>query len=529
MVGIQRSSCVGREKKPKNFLERQPSPGLFILYSCNKFEKTTHLFAGTTLLAKIMASRWWSSIIAVFFISRSSSSSSDLPCVDLQADAVFTELKSDLIDPRIWSAQKVLLTGGDSTIGREVVFSLVPKGISVVIASRDVAKGARVCELARERCGKNSVFSGCGQCTTHSLDLSDRHSIVQLAQHVTTQHSDLTTLVNNAGFFSYEQFAANPRWEQLPVEQVYLINFLGHVLLTELLLPVFLKTSFKNSTFVENTITPRSRVIHVGSDAGGWLVACGLQGGLLWHPIEAGMEAVHACQDVALSEWWNGGGPPEEVPRNLPPVLSQKNFRGLQSTYGISKHHLIWHAKALAEAQAALHKSSSDEEAVLRKPINFLAVTPGVTESPINAGVPYWMLCLGQPGKKCPKQPDEAAAGLVYAVLARTEKLENGGYMLGCGQRERPQWNAGGGESMVDPENRAGEQITKATYLYRLARRMVFAAQEEVQLQGTAVSRGPNIWGQPWREVEMSGSSDPLWDWTVEETNGGVFLHPTDG
>ncbi len=117
----------------------------------------------------------------------------------------------------------VVITGGNSGIGREAAVSLAGLGAIVVIAARDDTKGAAAAEDVRAR-------SRGGEATAMSLDLASSASIRAFADDVQDRYDRLDVLVNNAGaILSTRQLTEDG------FEATFGVNHLGHFLLTELL------------------------------------------------------------------------------------------------------------------------------------------------------------------------------------------------------------------------------------------------------------------------------------------------------
>jgi NAD(P)-dependent dehydrogenase (short-subunit alcohol dehydrogenase family) len=91
----------------------------------------------------------------------------------------------------------VLVTGANRGIGREVVRQLAARGDTVLLGSRDAAKGER----AAAELGVEAVH----------LDVTDRATIDAVAADVGAHHGRLDVLVNNAGVdYDTWQTAAAP-------------------------------------------------------------------------------------------------------------------------------------------------------------------------------------------------------------------------------------------------------------------------------------------------------------------------------
>jgi NAD(P)-dependent dehydrogenase (short-subunit alcohol dehydrogenase family) len=118
----------------------------------------------------------------------------------------------------------VVITGGNSGIGRAAAVELARMGARVVITSRSSAKGAEALTDIRQRSGSDAV-------DVAALELGSFASIRSFASSFLAEHERLDVLVNNAGaILSQRQTTADG------FEATFGVNHLGHFLLTELLL-----------------------------------------------------------------------------------------------------------------------------------------------------------------------------------------------------------------------------------------------------------------------------------------------------
>ncbi len=120
----------------------------------------------------------------------------------------------------------VLLTGGNAGIGKEAARQLAARGADVILTSRDPARGEQAVADLRADALAGSV-------RWLPLDLADFASIRALAERVREEVPRLDVLVNNAGALLGER-----RLTRDGFEMTFGVNHLGHVLLTDLLLPL---------------------------------------------------------------------------------------------------------------------------------------------------------------------------------------------------------------------------------------------------------------------------------------------------
>jgi NAD(P)-dependent dehydrogenase (short-subunit alcohol dehydrogenase family) len=133
----------------------------------------------------------------------------------------------------------VLITGGNSGIGRATAIELARRGARVVFTSRDPDRGREALEAIRAASG--------GEVSCLPLDLARLSSVEALAETFARGHDRLDVLINNAGVVLSERQVTPDGYEM-----TFQVNHLGHFLLTRRLLEVL-------------SATPRARVINVSS------------------------------------------------------------------------------------------------------------------------------------------------------------------------------------------------------------------------------------------------------------------------
>lgn len=117
----------------------------------------------------------------------------------------------------------MLVTGGNTGIGKETAVALAGAGARVVFTTRDVAKGEAARAEIRDRSGNDSV-------DVLELDLARLASVRELPARFAERHDHLDVLVNNAGLM------LGSRRETVDgYEMTFQVNHLGPFLLTGLL------------------------------------------------------------------------------------------------------------------------------------------------------------------------------------------------------------------------------------------------------------------------------------------------------
>jgi NAD(P)-dependent dehydrogenase (short-subunit alcohol dehydrogenase family) len=137
-------------------------------------------------------------------------------------------------------AKTIVITGGNSGIGLAAAARLARQGQRVIMACRDQAKAAQA---------RQQIVAGTpsAEVMLYPLDLASFDSIKRCAEQVITDFKVIDVLINNAGVYPIKQ-----QFTREGFELQFGVNYLGHVLLTHLMLPALQKA-------------PEARIIHLSS------------------------------------------------------------------------------------------------------------------------------------------------------------------------------------------------------------------------------------------------------------------------
>lgn len=136
---------------------------------------------------------------------------------------------------------KILITGANTGIGYTTAEHLVKTGAHVILACRNADKAAAAQQKLQQL--------NAGQVDVVSLDLNSLSNVRAAADFIADRYQSLDVLINNAGLFS-----STRQRTQDGFEQMFGVNYLGHFLLTQRLLPVLQQA-------------PKARIVHLASIA----------------------------------------------------------------------------------------------------------------------------------------------------------------------------------------------------------------------------------------------------------------------
>ncbi len=136
------------------------------------------------------------------------------------------------------SGKTALVTGCNSGLGFETMRVLALRGAHVIGTGRTLEKA------------QTAMDSVDGNTTPLALELSDFQSVIDAAAAVRAMGTGLDILVCNAGINTFGDLELVDG-----VEKIFVVNFLGHFLLVNQLLPLFMEQG-------------SGRIVHVGSRSG---------------------------------------------------------------------------------------------------------------------------------------------------------------------------------------------------------------------------------------------------------------------
>jgi NAD(P)-dependent dehydrogenase (short-subunit alcohol dehydrogenase family) len=278
------------------------------------------------------------------------------------------------------AGEVVLVTGANSGIGKATALELAARGATTILACRDSSKAAQARNEISEATGNEAV-------TTVPLDLRDLRSVEQCAKEVQQRFGQVDVLINNAGG-TWSERRVTPDG----LEQMFVVNYLGHYALTRLLLPSIRRV-------------PAGRIVNVTS-AGHWLVTR-----MHWDDLQF------------ERRWW---GPEPYAQSKLAQILFTRELALRYGDEGIVAHaahpgfvrtglgrdgDLQGFFNMLILDVMMLPAVSATKGA---RTVIYLATSPEAVSS--NGG--YWAHC--RPGRSSPAAKDDQAAMRLWEV---SEKL----------------------------------------------------------------------------------------------------------
>ena len=135
-----------------------------------------------------------------------------------------------------------VITGGNTGMGFQTAINLAKRNKRIILGCRDMTAGQTAVDKIRKETNNNEV-------SVHKLDLASFASIREFSSRVLSRYDHLDILINNAGVFMLPL-----RRSSDGIEMHFAVNYLGHFLLTNLLLD-----RLKES--------PSARIVNVASNS----------------------------------------------------------------------------------------------------------------------------------------------------------------------------------------------------------------------------------------------------------------------
>ncbi|CAN4127159.1 unnamed protein product [Withania somnifera] len=150
-----------------------------------------------------------------------------------------------------------IITGATSGIGAETARVLAKRGAKLILPARSI-------KAAEETKARILVESPEAEIIVMALDLSSLSSVRKFVDEFEYLNFPLNLLINNAGKFAHQHAISEDG-----IEMTFATNYLGHFLLTKLLLKKMMETA--KETGVEG------RIVNVSSSIHGWFSGDAIQ------------------------------------------------------------------------------------------------------------------------------------------------------------------------------------------------------------------------------------------------------------
>lgn len=153
-----------------------------------------------------------------------------------------------------------IVTGSNTGVGFQTATALVERGYDVILACRSREKGETAAQKINDKLASLDAVEGEGKALfLHPLDLSSFQSVRSFCKVFTEKYSSLNILCNNAGINHQGDTTEDG------LEICFQSNFVGHFLLTKLLLGHLLKAKNKYQTEGGQNGEEAGRIVNLSS------------------------------------------------------------------------------------------------------------------------------------------------------------------------------------------------------------------------------------------------------------------------
>ncbi len=125
----------------------------------------------------------------------------------------------------------VMITGANSGIGKETAKVLAEKGATIILICRNKERGEATLKELKEKTKSNKF-------ELYLADLADPNAIQRVVAQFREKYDKLDVLINNAGVVLSKRIVT-----PLGYEKTFAVNYLGHFLLTNLLLDLLIESA----------------------------------------------------------------------------------------------------------------------------------------------------------------------------------------------------------------------------------------------------------------------------------------------
>ncbi|KAJ3860028.1 NAD-binding protein [Lentinula novae-zelandiae] len=134
-----------------------------------------------------------------------------------------------------FSGKVVIVTGGNSGVGKEIIHALLLHNAKVYMASRNVQQARMAIQELRAQTGKEALFL--------QLDLSSLREVKQAAEEFISKERELHALVNNGAVMYLTRVPRSMDVSEDGFDVTWATNVLGPFYLSKLLLPTMMATA----------------------------------------------------------------------------------------------------------------------------------------------------------------------------------------------------------------------------------------------------------------------------------------------